>query len=388
MTCKLPGGLGRDIWIGFRFLPGISEGYLEVEKLSFEVYTTGAATGGTSRLQLELSNLLSNNHVQPWRPGAAALDGLFAFAAREGLARSGQPLGSPGELREFQARYPELAPVHVLKDDSGEPAAYFYDLPLRLSGRDPEFATTSSRPFETRGLILSGRMHVPSLLVGDQKVDIPIVAPAGSTLMLNPGGRSMLIWSPDFSKDVFDKLDFSSSENLRPTPDADNDGGLTCREERPCYFTARFVSALPVKRARLEWYPRVVADPTGKNMVRLSYSTDDGKTFQEVERYIGEGSGKWSDTFKKHATTLNFREPVNHFMLKAELTGEDAQLWSHRRVVDKMWAEFDLDARSVRPFQIPGGNFRLGLADPSGNDVTVRLQDKPVPIFDAIKDWR
>jgi hypothetical protein len=261
-------------------------------------------------------------------------------------------------------------------------------LPLTLSSRDPAFTMTSPRQFEARGVVLSGRMHVPSLLVGNQRVDIPIVAPAGSTLMLNPGGRSMLIWSPDFSKEVFEKLDFSSSENLRPTPDADNDGGLTCREERPCYFTERFVSALPMKRIRLEWYPRVVADPTGKNMVRLSYSTDDGKTFQQLERYIGEGSGKWSETFKKHATTLTFKAPINHFMLKAELTGEDAQLWSHRRAVDRMWVEADLDARSIKPFQVPEGRFLLGLADASGNDVTVRFQDKPVPIFDSIKDWR
>jgi len=381
-------GDGRDFYVSVRLLPGQEEGYLFADDFELKVRTRPGNFSKEYALGLELANLLSNNRVQPWQPGAAALDGLFAFAAKEGLVQPGLALGSPGELREFKERYPELMPVHVLKDDSGESVAYFYDLPLRLSEREPGFTMTSSREFETRGVILSGRMHVPSLLMADQKVDIPIVAPAGSTLMLNPGGRGMLIWSPDFSKDVFDKLDFNSSENLRPTPDADNDGGLTCREERPCYFTARFVSALPVKRVRLEWYPRVVADPTGKNMVRLSYSTDDGKTFKQLERYIGEGSGKWSETFKKHAATINFNVPINHFMLKAELTGEDAQLWSHRRAVDKMWAEFDLDARSVKSFQIPEGRFRLGLADPSGNDMIVRLRDKPVPIFDSIKDWR
>jgi hypothetical protein len=381
-------GNGRDFYVSVRLLPGEEEGYLFADDFGLKVRTRSGSFSKEDARWLELSNLLSNNRVQPWQPGAAALDGLFAFAARDELVRPELPLGSPVDLLEFQTRYPELMPVHVLKDDTGAPAVFFFDLPLRLSPRDPEFAMTSLRPFDSRGLTLSGRLHVPSLLVADQRVDIPIVAPAGSTLMLNPGGRGMLIWSPDFSKDVFDKLDFSSSENLRPTPDADNDGGLTCREERPCHFTARFVSAFPVKRVRLEWYPRVVADPTGKNMVRLSYSTDDGKTFKQLERYIGEGSGNWSETFKKHATTLYFNTPVNHFMLKAELTGEDAQLWSHRRVVDKMWAEFDLDARSLKPFQIPEGQFRLGLIDPSVNDVTLRLQDKPVPIFDSIKDWR
>ena len=381
-------GSGPDFYVSVRLMPGQEEGYLFVDGFELKVRTRPGNFSREEAFGLELTNLLSNNNVQPWQPGAAVLGGLFAFAARDGLARPDLPLGSPKELREFQARYPGLAPVHVLMDDSGEPAAYFFDLPVRLSSREPEFALASTRPFEVRGVILSGRMHVPSLLVANQRVDVPIVAPPGSTLMLNPGGRGLLVWSPDFSKNAFDSLDFSLSDNLRPTPDADNDGGITCREERPCRFTARFVSALPMKRVRLEWYPRVVADPSGKNMVRLSYSTDDGQTFQPLERYVGEGSGKWSETFKKHAATLNFKAPINHFMLKAELTGEDAQLWSHRRVVDRMWLEAELDARSVKLFQIPEGRFPLKLTDPSGNDVAVRFQDKPVPIFDSIKDWR
>lgn len=383
----LAGG-GGDIYVRLDINPGREEGYLFVDAFGLEIDTPPGAIDPGWAFTRELDNLLANNNVRPWKPGAAALDGLFAFAAFDGLAKPGSPLGTPEELAAFRAAHPGVEPVHVLRDASGRPAAYFYDPPLALSEREPSVQALLEKPFTVRGLVLSGRMNAPSLLVEGRRVDIPVAAPRGSVLMLNPGGRGKLVWSPDFSRDAFASLDFSSSDNLRPAPDADNDGGLTCREERPCHFIARFVSALPVSRVRLEWYPRVVADQAGKNVVRLSYSTDEGKTFAPLEEFKGGGTGKWTRMFGKHAATLDFSKPVNHFMLKAELSGEAAQLWSHRRPVDRMWLEADLDARTVSPFDLPGGGFPLALAAPGGNGVTLRLLDRPIPLFDSIKDWR
>lgn len=379
---------GRELWVALRFRPGVSEGFLELSGLRLAARTSPPEEPGASPFRVELANLLADNDVHPWRPGAAALNGLFAFAARPGLDGFNPALGGPGELRAFRAEHPGLAPVHVLQDASGQPAVLFYDPPLALSAASPEADVAGSKGFEVHGLILSGRMNVPSLRVGDTRVDIQVAAPRGSVLMLNPGGRGKLVWSPDFSGNAFGHLDFNSSDNIRPAPDADNDGGLTCRDDRPCVFTSRFVSALPIERVRLEWYPRVVADPAGKNATRLSYSTDDGKTFLPLEMFAGDRSGKWTALFGKHAGTLTFKHPVHYFLLKAELTGEAAQLWSHRRVMDRMWLEADLDARSVKKFALPSGDFPLRLLAPEGNDVAVRVLDKPVPLYDSIKDWR
>lgn len=382
----LAGTFGRELWVAVRFLPGVSEGFLELDGLRLEARTQGETA--LSPVKLELASLLAGNTVQPWRAGAATVDGIFAFAALPEFSPADAQLGSPEDLRLFQAEHPGLLPVHILRDQSGEPVVFFYAPPVALSTASSEVAMTNAKGFEVRGLILSGKMHVPSLQIGDTRVDIPIVAPRGSVLMLNPGSRSKLIWSPDFSKNVLDALDLSASDNIRPCPDADNDGGLTCREERPCHFTARFVSALPIRSVRLEWYPRVVADPMGKNAVGLSYSTDEGKTFNPIEKFIGSGSGKWTRLFDKHMRTLTFAEPIRHFMLRAELSGEDAQLWSHSRTVDRMWLEADLDARSLKTFNLPAGNFPLGLLAPAGNDLTVRFLDKSVPLYDSLKEWR
>jgi hypothetical protein len=388
VEADLAGRYGRELWIEFRFRPGVSEGFVELDRMRLMARAglTGAGTPDAARLELDA--LVSGNAVHPWSPGAVSLDGLFAFAAEgAGLTPRG-PVNPASDLARFQAEHPGLAPAHVLRDGAGVPAVYFYDPPLKLSTRSPELAALLAKGFTARGMVLSGRLNAPTLRAGDSAASVLVAAPAGTTLMLNPGGRGKLIWSPDFSRDVFAAMDASPQDTLRPTPDADNDGGLTCREERSCVFTARFVSALPVSRVRLEWYPRVVADLSGKNAVRLSYSTDEGRTFVPVESFSGDGSGKWTGMFEKHAREIAFPAPVKHFTLKAELTGEDAQLWSHRRVVDRMWLEADLDARSVRPLALPGGTFPLSLDGPPGNDFDLALSPEPLPLYDSIKDWR
>ena len=392
---RFAGGAG-EFFVRVGVTPGKEEGYLFVDDFRLDVQfppsgqTDGQAAG--SVLARELESLLANGRVSPWRPGAASLDGLFAFAAQDGFVESlpsrNPALGTSQELERFRAEHPGLTPVHELRDASGQVQTLFFDPALTLSDEKPVREVRNGAAFTARGVMLSGRMNGPSLAVGDARLDIPVAAPHGSVLLLNPGGQGRLIWSPDFSKDALANLDASSQDNLRSTPDADNDGGITCREERPCHFMASFVSGLPMSRVRLEWYPRVVAALDGKNVVRLSYSTDQGRSFIVLEEFKGPKTGKWSTMFAKHAAQLDFPKPVNHFLLKVELSGEDAQLWSHRRAVDRMWLEATLDARSVALVPLPQGEFPLKLSGAAGNDFTVRFTQKPVPLFDSIKDWR
>jgi hypothetical protein len=374
-----------DLWIAIRFHPGISEGYLVLNRLRVEAICEGGSS--TSPNAMKLRNLLANGHVHPWHPDDVSLDGLFAFAACPEQSWSDLPISSPKDLRLFQTEHPGLSPAYTMKDDSGQAVAYFYDPPVQLSSEKPKAQVVDSKKTEVRGLILSGKMEVPSLQIGEGEVNIPVVAPRGSRLMINPGGQGRLVWSPDFSQAVFGDLDFIESDNLRPTPDADNDGGMTCREERPCSFQARFVSALPVNRVRLEWYPQVEGRPV-VGTERLSYSTDDGKTFVLLEELTGQPSVIRSGVFIKHAKTLDFSDSIHYFRIKVELSGEPAQMWSHRRVLDRMWLEASMDARSIRPFTLPEGDFRLALTKPAGNTVNISFLDKPVPFFDALKDWR
>ena len=392
VLADVPGMFTQELWLAVRFSPGVSEGFLELDSLRLEAVVQREAQADDSPLSPELDALLANGLVRPWKPGAVSLDGLFAFAVKDGfiesLPRKNPALGTPEALERFREAHPGLTPAHELRDSSGEIQVLFFDLPLALSDSSPAREALNAQAFTARGVTLSGRMNAPSLTVGDARMDIPITAPRGSVLMLNPAGEARLVWSPDFSRDALASLDASAQDNLRSTPDADNDGGVTCLEERPCHAMFRFVSALPVRRVRLEWYPRVVAALDGKNVARLSYSTDEGKTFTLLEEFTGPKTGKWSAMFAKHAAQLDFSKPVNHFLLKVELSGEDAQLWSHRRAVDRMWLEAALDARSLSPVLLPGGEFPLKLSGPPGNDFIVRFQEKPVPLFDFIKDWR
>lgn len=382
------GASGKELWLALRFQPGVSEGYLELDDLRLAVAAKGPASNTEEPVQSELANLLANNGVRPWRQGAAALDGLFAFTPRQNAPLADDRLGSAATLAAFRAEHSGLTPAHVLRDKSGQPSVLFFDPPLTLSPKSSSLSVYNAGEFQARCLILSGKLDAPSLQAGSARVDIPVRAPGGSVLMLNSGSCGKLVWSPDFSKSTFDSLDSSLSDNIRPAPDNDNDGGLTCRDDRPCQFTTRFESALPMSRVRLEWYPRVVADPMHKNAVKLSYSIDGGQTFTVLENFTGNGSGKWSDLFRKHSRTLKFPEPARKFMLRAELTGEAAQLWSHSRPVDRMWLEADLDARSIKEFTLPAGEFQLGLLNPDGNAFTIRFPKHPYPFFDSIKYWQ
>lgn len=53
-----------------------------------------------------------------------------------------------------------------------------------------------------------------------------------------------------------------------------------------------------------------------------------------------------------------------------------------------MWLEATLDARSVAPVLLPQREFPLKLSGGVGNDFAVRFTQRPVPLFDSIKDWR
>lgn len=385
-------GEAGDLFVRVGITPGTEEGYLFVDDFRLDVQLPPSDQMAGSPLVRELESLLANGRVRPWRDGAASLDGLFAFAQDDAFVRSlpeqFPALGTSQDLERFRAEHPGLAPVHELREASGQSRVVFFDPPLTLSDAEPMREVHNGAAFTARGVMLSGRMNGPALAVGDARLDIPVAAPRGSVLLLNPGGQGRLIWSPDYSRDAFANLDASSQDNLRPTPDADNDGGLTCREERPCHFMASFVSGLPMSRVRLEWYPRVVAALDGKNVVRLSYSTDQGSTFTVLEEFKGGKTGAWTAMFAKHAVELDFKKPVNHFLLKVELSGEGAQLWSHRRAVDRMWLEATLDARSVAPVALPQGAFALKLSGAAGNDFSVRFTERPVPLFESIKDWR
>lgn len=394
LTAHPPGG---DLWVVIRITPGVSEGLLLVDSLRLETVSSGVAEPDATPFAMELDALCANVNVQPWTPGAAAREAVFAFASKEGLAGPGRPVEPPAAHEAFLAANPGIKPIRVLTDSAGEAGVSFYSPGLTLAGEKASATLINGKAAKPEGLVLSGRLLAPSLAIGGERLDIPVAAPAGSVLMLNPGGQGRLVWSPDFSRAGFNPAagfgDLSSREDVRPCPDADNDGGLTCRDGKPCSFTARFVSGLPMNRIRLEWYPRVVADPEGKNGVRLSYSTDEGKTFVPIESFTGGKSGRWTPMFSKRARELVFSKPVSHFLLKAELTGEAAQIWSHKRAVDRMWLEFSLDARSVRPVSLPEGSLPVTMAGPEGSgdapsDFAIHFSDRPVPFYDALKDWR
>lgn len=389
-SLDLTGLAGRELWVEARFTPGEVEGLLLLSSLRLAAKGEWREAPAESLAALRLRAAVENSPVLPWRPGAfLAGPGLFAFALPGGGLSAKAPVGDALELSRFQVEHPGLAPVAVLPDDQGRPAVAFYDPEPELDAAHPGAFAEGARENEARSITLRGKLDVPSLLIGEERVDIPVSFPRGSTLVLNSGGEGRLHWSPVFARDQWDRLDFTFEHNTRPTPDKDYDGGLTCagNGEEGCVFDYAFVSAFPVREINLEWLPRVSAGPQGREAATVSLRVEDGP-FKTLERFAPTSPSGWSGSFVRHDKRVVFDKPVHHLTLRFELTGEGAQVWAHSRPVDRMWLEAKLDARSLPALRLPGGGFPLALAEPRANAFTVRFSGQPRPFFDSLKDWR
>jgi hypothetical protein len=210
-------------------------------------------------------------------------------------------------------------------------------------------------------------------------VDIPVAAPAGTTLAVNAGGQGRLWWRPDFSKARFAAMVPASAQNVRPVADADNDGGLSCQDASPCRADFPFLSGFPMKRATLTVYPRVANDPEGKNAAQVLVSTDGGASFRPVLTLASDRSGGWTPLFTPCRLELPLERTSGKLTIRLEMTGDGAQFWSHARPIDAMALTLALDTRALAAFDLPAGPAVMRLTHPGTNNVCLAADAAPIP---------
>ncbi len=366
--------------------PGREEGYLHLDGVKLTATTEGRAAP-LAAARLALANLAAKGALlsgDPETPHLAS-QGVYALAATTEATTLPGVAGGPNVLARYRAAHPGEAPVAELPGDHGAPAVLLFDPVLadpyiRLSAQKPGLEVEAAG--ETfPALTVTGALDAPSVVLGEKETNVPVAAPAGTTLAVNASGPGRLWWNPDFSRDRFAAMtpaDPGDAVNIRPAPDADHDGGLTCREAAPCRADFAFVSGWPMTRALLTAFPRVQNDAQRQNAARVLFSTD-GANFQVLEELRSDGSGTWTELFTPHRLEIPLSRPTGRLYLRLEMTGDGAQFWSHTRPIDRMGLALALDTRTFAPIAAPTGRTELRLSRPGRNDVGLLFGQTPIP---------
>lgn len=392
-TCRK---LGRDIDLTGRLAgcrrfslrltlsPGLEEGYLHLDDMALSATLSGTAQPLAGPRAI-LERLAAGNALGRSDPAIPRLapGGPFALAATPDAAALPGVAGGPQALAAYKAAHPGEQPVAVLADASGAPAVELFDPDLAgprlcLSAKEPAVEATGSGG-KALALTVLGRLDAPSFTLSGRTVDIPVAAPAGTTLAVNAVGQGRLWWRPDFSKARFAAMVPDSAQNVRPVPDADNDGGLSCQDASPCRADFPFLSGFPMKRARLTVYPRVANDPEGKNAAHVLVSTDGGATFRPVLSLVSDRSGGWTPLLRPYRLELPLEKTSGMLTIRLEMTGDGAQFWAHARPIDAMALTLALDTRALAAFDLPAGPAVMRLTHPGTNAVCYTADTAPIP---------
>lgn len=395
-TFDLSRRIGKDgrLFIKLVITPGVREGFLNLGGFRLDAEGFPATSAQSSwPLALAAKNLIANNRVHPWRERETILGpGVFGFAG-PGLPPtvSMDQLSPASDLDAFLSAHPKAAPVYELRARNGEAALTLYDPSLtdpgfRLGPASPEAKAilAGKPPLEVKSLRLFGDIKAPILFWGSKRLEIPVAAPAGSTLILNARGSGRLSFSPDFTREGFSTAPMANSANVIPGTYPDYEGVVCCAPGTSCFFTYAFVSAYPITKLRLRIYPRVYGDPIEPRGCKVSYSTD-GKTFTALDELAGDGSNDWSPMFLNRFRAVSFDKPVGMVVARFDLSADfQAQFWSPERPVDRMYLDADLDASLFEPFSISSPACDIRLDNPGGNDFRIFPCPAATPLGDNI----
>ncbi len=390
---RFAGPDGR-LFVKMRIVPGKTEGFLNIGSMRL---TAGEFAGPSPSpswpLEWTANALIRDNNVHPWSPGAVMIGpGVFGFAGPglpDGVNRN--RLSPESALPAFAAAHPGLAPVYALRAPDGATALTLYDpglvdpgLNLGPDSPEKEAILAQGAPFAAGSLQLSGELRSPVIDFGGTRLAIPVAAPAGSVLELNPGGQARLAFTPDFTKQGFDPSQMAMSGNVVPADDPDYDGGLTCAPGASCFFTYQFVSAYPMKTLRVRILPRLYGAKGQKRRCQASYSTDGGP-FVPLAELTPETDGDWSLMFLSQYRKIVFDKPVTRLVLRFDLESDfQAQFWSPERPTDNMYVEAELDASMAPGLTLARDRIPVTLMNPQGNRFRLILDAAPIPFSSRI----
>jgi len=374
------------LYVRLEFFPGAYQGHIDLRFMELRASLSGQA-GPDEALRANLEHVARNTPLVRWIKGVSLLDSnavhLFAAdAAAEKDVPENTPCNSSSDLAEFRAGHPNFPPVMTLARPDGSPAYVFYDPALlapgvRLrSGETRNIAWGGDVPARIQGVRLEGEIHRPGLTLGGASLDVPVGAPTGSAILLNPGGRSMIAFSPRFTEKKTTFLNMIEHDPaLRKNTGEDC---LSCATDKPCSFTYLFASDLPFDKARILVYPRTNAERP--NFVRISYAANEPTRFTTLFDYSGTGPQPWVGALDGLDKYFDLPKSTHLLYLRFELSGDGAQLWS--REAYPMTIEAEFDASALSPPVVSSPRFELREASGNKNDFAVWLDPDPLRFYE------
>ena len=364
--------------------PVANPGVVEVCGLELAADLNGSPVGDSPALAA-LGRVAANNTLAAWKPGEHLIgEALFAFPAKPGLPQG--PANPAAALPGFLAAHPGITPVLTIPDADGQPAYLCYDPALNhpftpLAENQPAtLVVDGAAGREFAALKLTGALNRPRLSLGGKALDIDVLAPAPSTLLLDRDGVGVLRFEPSFARENEALAAFPIARNIKKNDDEDC---LSCQEPGPCSLTVPISSAYPVKLLRVLAYPRVFADKAGKNSVRISFSRD-GKTFTPLDTLQSNRSGFWEGLMVRRVAVLRFDPPIHNGFVRFDFSGPGAQLWS--RDDTRMRIEAVLDAGAFTGLTVPSATFTAELRDNAGAPVEMLLSPGLLPYQPNLQD--
>ncbi len=371
---------GETFQVCLEFVPGHYSAAIEVDNLALDVAFDDASGGGSFPTgRFRCANLLQNTPLLPYRPGVRPLEGhgLYAFCPHGPVSEA--PCGTAAQLAAFVDEYPDLLPV-VIVDPNGEEACRVYDPLLPRAdvavapGRPLTLALEGDGSATFRGLRLAGEISRPKLRIGDQAVSLPVAAPKGAVLRLNPGDKGLVTFEVPTDHGGFTEENMIRHENMAlPIPD----GAVTCKDGgKACAFAYLFASELPITDVRLVATPSV--SPGGRDFVRAYYAVNDPEAKQDLFLFKGKGRGRWESAEALQATA---RLPRATFLLYVgfELSGDGANV---RAAPDMpLLIEVGLDARALPVPTVEGPEFRVEEISRQGNAYRLFLSREPLGFY-------
>ncbi|UJX42599.1 glycosyltransferase family 39 protein [Desulfovibrio sp. JY] len=320
------------VYIALGLDPGHVDGALEFAGLRLAPPAAPPTLAIKPVWERRATAIAANTRVLPGLDGAAVLGGetLFGFAD---AARPDLSLGGPEALAAYLAAYPDDTPVATLADAAGNIRARYFDPGLRHP-----FTAVTSRPrpvlpgfgqaMTAKGFVASGNIAGQTVSVGQERVRLPVAAPAGSKLLLDVGGTGLVHFSPGFDAPLSALL--SQALLAHAVVAVPGSPALTCAGDAPCFLTYAVTAApgaTPITGFRLAWYPRVLTDGTGHNSLTATYSTD-GATYQTLGTLRSAGDFFWYGGKMRMAREVRLPHPAKKLYVRFALSGGGAQLWS------------------------------------------------------------
>jgi 4-amino-4-deoxy-L-arabinose transferase-like glycosyltransferase len=364
--------------------PVANPGVIEVAGLELAAKLSGRpANDDPARSALD--RVAANNALAAWTPGQTRLDAaLYAFPTRPDIPQG--PANPAAALAGFLAEHPGLEPVLTIPGPDGKPAYVLYDpalsrpfVPLAES-RPARLLANDAAPTEFASLKLAGALNRPRLAVAGRSLDIGVLAPSPSTLLLTRSGLGVLRFEPSFAREAEALAAFPLAYNIRKNDDEDC---LACRDAAPCSLTVPLSSAYPVKELRILSYPRIFADKAGKNRLTVAFS-EDGKTFKALDALASNRSGHWEGLMVRRVSVLRFAKPIHNGFVRFDFSGPGVQLWS--RDDTPMRIEAVLDTSAFTGLPAPAGPFAAELLGNAGQPLSIFLTPELLPYRPELQD--